>query len=192
MDAQRLIRSTRHALAQARSVTEVMAEAWQTCMLAETVGGYLALHGEEPLRAAAQALAEAGGHAGGCLDRPPDEWTGFGRAARLTEIAEPGAALRELRQLVHEAAEALVVVACGAETETLYWQCIDAVDAAAGCKDAVTELLRARREEADPELAEPPEPIGPPDPPATLVVPLGPPPAVSAAPREPEPIAPPP
>lgn len=147
MEALRLIRSTRHGLNQARGVPEVLAEAWQACTLTEAVGGYLALHGAEPLRAGAQLLAEAGGHAGGCLDRPPEDWTGFGRASRLTELAAPAVALRELRALVHEVAEALIVVACGADTEPLYWQCIDAVDAAADCKDAITELLATLREE---------------------------------------------
>ncbi|MGA5703745.1 DUF6099 family protein [Peterkaempfera bronchialis] len=173
MEALRLIRSTRHALTQARSVPEVLVEAWQACALTEAVGGHLALHGEEALRAGAQLLAEAGGHAGGCLDRPPDDWTGFGRAARLTELAEPGAVLRELRGLIHEVAEALIIVACGADTEALYWQCIDAVDAAAECKDAVTELLRTLHEEPDrdpdpdlvpdpdPDPAEPPERAAP-------------------------------
>ncbi|MFJ6216500.1 DUF6099 family protein [Streptomyces sp. NPDC092296] len=156
MDALRLVRSTRHALAQARSVPEVLVEAWQACTLIEAVGGRLALHGAEPLRGAGQLLAEAGGQAGGCLDRPPDDWTGSGRAARLTELDAVGAVLRELRGLIHETAEALIIIACGADTETLYWQCIDAVDAVAECKDVVTELLRALREEADPAAAEQP------------------------------------
>ena len=157
MDALRLVRSTRYALAQARSVPQVLVEAWQTCTLTEAVGGHLALHGEASLRASGQVLADAGSHAGGCLDRPPDDWTGYGRAAGLTELAQVGLVLRELRGLLGEASEALVVVACSADTETLYWQCIDAVDAAAGCTEAITELLRDLREEPDPELAEQPE-----------------------------------
>ncbi|WP_055588577.1 DUF6099 family protein [Streptacidiphilus griseoplanus] len=172
MDALRLIKSSRHGLTQARGVPEVLVEAWQACTLTEAVGSQLALHGAEPLRAGAQRLAEAGSHAGGCLDRPPEDWTGFGRAARLTELDDPPAVLRELRALLHEAAEALIVVACGADTETLYWQCIDAVDAAAECRETVTELLRILREEPDPELADPAEHPRP----ATLaVVPLEPP-----------------
>lgn len=157
MDALRLVRTTRNALAEARGVPEVLVEVWQVCALAEAVGGHLALHGEQSLRAAGQSLAEAGRRAGGCLERPPGDWTGFGRAAALTELARAGLALRELRGLLHETAEALIIIACGAETETLYWKCIDAVDAAACCTDAITELLLALREESDPELAEPPE-----------------------------------
>ncbi|WP_377268988.1 DUF6099 family protein [Peterkaempfera sp. SMS 1(5)a] len=172
MDALRLIKSTRHALTQTRGVPEVLVEAWQACTLTEAVGGHLVLHGEEPLRAAAQRLLEAGGHAGGCLDRPPEDWTGFGRVARLTELEDPALALRELRMLLHEAAEALIVVACGADTETLYWQCIDAVDAAAECRDAATELLRILHEESDPEFA---DPVETPRPTTVAVVPLEPP-----------------
>ena len=173
MDALRLIRSTRHALGEARSVPEVLVEAWQACMLTEAVGGYLALHGEEPLRAGAQLLAEAGGHTGGCLDRPPGDPAGFGRAAGLTGVAEPVVVLKELRGLVHDVAEALVVVACGADSEELYWQCIDAVDGAADCKDAVGGLLRTLGSEPGPE---PPGRRGLPEPAAAVAVaPLEPP-----------------
>jgi hypothetical protein len=154
MDALRLIKTTRHALAEARDTADVLTEVWQACTLTEAVGSRLALHGEEPLRAVGQLLAEAGGHAGGCLDRPSDDWTGFGRADRLTELNDPGTALRELRRLIHEMAEALVVLACGADAEHVYWRCIDAVDAAAECQEAVAELLRALPAEAPQSLPE--------------------------------------
>lgn len=40
MDAMRLIGVTRHALAKAGSVHDIVAEAWQVQALAEAVGGY--------------------------------------------------------------------------------------------------------------------------------------------------------
>jgi hypothetical protein len=167
MDGLRLIRTTRHALAEARSVADVLVEAWQACQLTEAVGTVVAAgldgrggYGDAAERAAgrvaydepwlgdgaaelARALADAGSHAGGCVGRPPDDWTGVGRASRLTVVSDPPAALRELRGLIHETAEAMIVLACGADDQELYWRCIDAVDAAAECKELVTDLLRA-------------------------------------------------
>lgn len=147
MDAMRLIRTTRHALSEARSATDVLAEAWQVCTLAEAVGAHVAAHGEDYVRPAAQALAEAAGHAGGCLERPSDDWTGSGRAARLTGIEDRRVVLRELRELIHALAETLVVVACGAGSEELYWRCIDGVDATTECKDRVSDLMQALGQE---------------------------------------------
>ncbi|MFD0328654.1 DUF6099 family protein [Streptacidiphilus monticola] len=103
----------------------------------------------------ARALVDAGLHMAELVQRPPDEpeEEPFGRSSRLTELGEPGPVLRELRTLVNESAEALIVLACGADEQSLYWRCIDSVDAAAECRDLLTELLRATGEEADPERA---------------------------------------
>jgi hypothetical protein len=56
--------------------------------------------------------------------------------------------LGELGSLLHEVAETLVVLACGADAEGLYWRCIDGVDSGAECQDLVAELLRTVRRES--------------------------------------------
>ncbi|MGW4649185.1 DUF6099 family protein [Kitasatospora sp. NPDC004289] len=171
MDALRLIKTTRHALAEARSVPDVLAEAWQAALLTEAVGAGIAGQGDGELAPLGQLLCDAGAHAVGCLELPgPAEggaraggdrsggdqsggdqewhradWGGNGRASRLDELGEAGPVLTELALLLHEMAEALVVLACGADEEGLYWRCIDGVDAGAECKDTVAELLRAVR-----------------------------------------------
>ena len=91
----------------------------------------------------ARALAEAAGHAAACVGRPPDDGAGPSRAERLTVLVELAVTVRELRILVQETAEALIVLACGANEQELYWRCIDSVDAAAECQDLATQLLRA-------------------------------------------------
>lgn len=142
MDAVRLILATRHALAQAWQVQDLITEAWQAQALAEAVGGHLALHGPPELRAAGFSVCEAGGRAGG-----PVGLSGVRadtvRAAILTGVREPARALTELRDLLSELGAALVGVACSAEDEAVYWQCIDAVDAAEDSKDRVCALLHA-------------------------------------------------
>lgn len=185
MEALRLIKTARHALAEARSVQDVVQEAWQAAMLTEALAGQLGEHPVAEVAALAHLLAEAGGHAGGCLEPtdPPEqgEWAPTGRAARLSEVGEPEPVLWQLRQLLNEASEALIVVACGAETESVYWQCIDGVDANAECRDLLAELLRVLRQldpEQDPAAAAqaPPEPGAPAaEAAATLLLPLDPP-----------------
>ncbi|MFC1434735.1 DUF6099 family protein [Streptacidiphilus sp. N1-3] len=154
MDALRLIRSTRHGLAEARSVAQVLAEAWQACALVEAVAMVMALELTEPDAMSAldgagcggaeiaRAVAEAAGHAAACVGRPPDDGAGPSRAERLTVLAGLPGTARELRALVQETAEALIVLACGAAEQELYWRCIDSVDAAAECQDLATQLLR--------------------------------------------------
>jgi hypothetical protein len=56
-------------------------------------------------------------------------------------VREPVGTLRELRDLLTELGVVLVSVACSAEDETVYWQCIEAVDAADESKDRVCALL---------------------------------------------------
>jgi hypothetical protein len=152
MDAQMLIRTSRHGLTEARSVPQVLAESWQACMLVEAVSLLLAMQLTERAllegggcgpAEIARAVAEAGGHAAACVGRPPDDGGGPSRAERLSVLTERADTVRELRSLVQETAEALIVVACGAGEQELYWRCIDSVDAVAECQDLATQLLRA-------------------------------------------------
>ena len=154
MDAQRLIKSTRHALTEVRSVPPALIEAWQACTLVEAVAASAAVGLTE--RALldgrgcgaveiASALAEAAGHAAACVGRPPDDSGGPSRAERLSGLGDVESTVRELRTLIHETAEALIVLACGAAEQELYWRCIDSVDAVAECQELATELLRAVR-----------------------------------------------
>jgi hypothetical protein len=143
MDGLRLIRITRHALAEARSVRDVLVESWQACQVVEAVGNSLAAVPEARGRPSAAAAERAAGHAADRAGRPPSEWTGAERAGRLTEVADPRAVVEEARRLLREVAEVLIVLACGADEQELYWRCIDAVDATAECKELATDLLRA-------------------------------------------------
>ncbi|MEY9872671.1 hypothetical protein ABH931_002148 [Streptacidiphilus sp. MAP12-33] len=152
MDALRLIKATRHALVEARSASDVTVEAWQACRVTEAVAQTAALAltqralesgtGCGPVEVA-RALAEAGAHAAECVGRPPDEPLTGDRAARLTELADPLAAVRELRVLLREVCQSLLVVALGAEEQSLYWCCVDGVDAAFEARELATELMRA-------------------------------------------------
>lgn len=201
MDALRLIKTARHALAEARNVPDALVEAWQAGLLTEAVGAGIAGRASGELAALGQMLCEAGAHVVGCLEQPPPaegldesadqdwhraDWGGSGRAGRLDELGELEPVLTELGLLLHEVAETLVVLACGADGESLYWRCIDGVDAGAECKDVVVELLRTvRKEAAEAAAAAGLAEVGPAAPagagPAgsqgvpTLVVPLGPP-----------------
>ncbi|MCU7824765.1 DUF6099 family protein [Kitasatospora sp. DSM 101779] len=173
MDALRLIKTTRHALAEARTAQDVLLEARQAGLLTEAVGARIAEQDAGEIGALGQLLCDAGAHAAGCLDDPPavpdtldtldalgppgTDWAG-GRARRLDDLGELDPVLCELCFLLHEVAEALVVLACGADAESVYWRCIDGVDAGADCKEVAADLLRAvRREKGLP----PPEEDGP-------------------------------
>ncbi|QMU72097.1 DUF6099 family protein [Streptacidiphilus sp. P02-A3a] len=178
MDAQRLIKSTRHALTEVRSVPPALIEAWQACTLVEAVAAIAAVRLTERALTesrgcgavqVASALAEAAGHAAACVGRPPDDSGGSSRAERLSTIGDVEATVTELRTLIHETAEALIVLACGAGEQELYWRCIDSVDAVAECQELATELLRAVRvgrpeprlqqdQEQDQSLAAEPQP----------------------------------
>ncbi|MFI2608550.1 DUF6099 family protein [Kitasatospora sp. NPDC018619] len=155
MEALRLIKTARHALAQARHVPDVLAEARQAALLTEAVGARLAEAEDEEFSGLGQQLSEAGAHAAVCLDRSVVRaaLVSGGRAARLTGLGELAPALGALDGLLQEVGETLVVLACGADTESLYWTCIDGVDAVSECKDLTVLLLRAaagRSEEAEP------------------------------------------
>lgn len=170
MDALRLIRTTRHALADARSAADVLAEARQAALLGEAVGASLAEHEDDgELALLGQLLAAAGAHAAGCLDRPggasppgapgaPGPPGPHGRAARLTELGALDPLLAGLGELLHESAESLVALACGADTESLYWTCIDGIDSGAECRELVADLHRVVRKAegiADPAAEQP-------------------------------------
>ena len=158
MDALRLIKSTRHGLSEARSVPQVLAEAWQACALIEAVALVLALELTETTvldgggcgaTEIARAVAEAAGHGAACVGRPPDDGAGPSRAERLSVLADLSATVRELRILIQETAEALIVVACGAAEQELYWRCIDSVDASTDAQSTSEDDLRRTRLRVD-------------------------------------------
>jgi hypothetical protein len=148
MDAVRLIRATRQALTEAWTVPDLIAEAWQTQALAEAVGSHLALHEAPELRVTGFEVCETGGRACGMSGLPSARASPV-RAVLLTQVRDPAGTLRELRDLLSELGAALVSVACSTEDESVYWQCIEAVDAAEESKDRVRVLLgefEARRD----------------------------------------------
>ncbi|WP_406092896.1 DUF6099 family protein [Kitasatospora purpeofusca] len=154
MEALRLIKTARHALAETRNVPDVLAEARQAALLTEAVATRLVRSGEEGLSGLGQLLAEAATHAACCLEHPEEGAAAAsafgpgGRARRLTELGEFGPMLDELGRLLRDMGETLVVLACGADTESLYWACIDGVDAGAECTQLVDQLLDAVRRTA--------------------------------------------
>ncbi|GGV06796.1 hypothetical protein GCM10010495_18920 [Kitasatospora herbaricolor] len=150
MDALRLIKTARHAMAEARDVPDVLLEAWQAGLLTEAVGSRLAERGDGEVAALGQLLSEAGAQVASCLEPSPEsaaavDFGGSGRASRLTDLGVLDPLLEELARLLHDTTETLVVLACGADAESLYWTCIDGVDAGSECKDLVAELHRAVR-----------------------------------------------
>ncbi|MDT3400047.1 DUF6099 family protein [Streptomyces sp. B1866] len=146
MEAMRLIGVTRHALAHAESVHDIVAEAWQVQALAETIGGHLALYGPAAARGEARGLYEAGGRARGALHHPalhhPARLGGGVRAVQLTEVKDAPGVLHALGDLLAEAGFALVGVASNTEEEALYWQCVEAIDAADEARDRVHGMLK--------------------------------------------------
>ncbi|MCX4748973.1 DUF6099 family protein [Kitasatospora sp. NBC_01287] len=163
MDALRLIKTTRHALAEARTVPDVLSEAWQTASLTAALAERLTGHPAAEVASVAQALARVGGHAAGLLEAvadPPEggDWAAAGRAERLSRIGELGPVLSQLRLLLAEVAEALVAVAGSTDSvaQGAYWLAIDGLDASAECRSLVIELLRLlRRGVVGGPLAEP-------------------------------------
>ncbi|MEU5427275.1 DUF6099 family protein [Streptomyces olivoreticuli] len=140
MDAMRLIGATRTALAQARAVQDIVTEAWQSQALAGAIGSHLAVHGPFEARAAADGLSEAGARASGALRQTLR--TGPTRAAQLTEVRDHWSTLTGLCVLLGEVGIALVGVACSSDEDALYWQCIEAIDAADETSDRVRWLQR--------------------------------------------------
>ncbi|MFJ4678269.1 DUF6099 family protein [Kitasatospora sp. NPDC088783] len=164
MEALRLIKTVRHALAEARTTGDILHEAWQSGLLTEAVGARIADHDGESFATLGQLLCEAGAHTASCLRQPPEpglddlpggpvgvypEWSGPTLVERFSALGELEPVLAELALLLAEMSESLVVLACGAETESLYWSCIDGLDAGSECRDLVAELLREQRSSTD-------------------------------------------
>ncbi|CAL9557055.1 hypothetical protein SUDANB58_04564 [Streptomyces sp. enrichment culture] len=152
MDAVRLIVTSRRALAASGDVPQILGEVWQAQALAQAIGSRLAVFGPPELRGEALGLTELAGRGCGVLQRPglaPGEL----RAAQLTEVGDTRQALARLDGLLGEIGIALVGIACAADDEGTYWQCMEAIDAADESRDRVLEMLRrlADREGALPE-----------------------------------------
>lgn len=141
MDAVSLIEDTRRALAHSKEVADVFTEAWQGQALAEAVGTHLVTAGPPEVRVQAGGLRETSGRACGSL-RGAGRSADGSRAARLTEIRDLFAALHDLGGLLDEIGGALVRVAVDAEEESVYWRCIEGIDAADECGDRVTAIMR--------------------------------------------------
>ncbi|MFG2869079.1 DUF6099 family protein [Streptomyces sp. NPDC048338] len=140
MEAERLIAAGRRALAESRTALDIVAEAWQAQALAQAIGSHLALCGPLELRSEARGLSETGGGRG--VLEYPVLGPGGPRAAQLTEVADARVALNALGALLGEVGIALVGVACATDEEGLYWQCIEAIDAADESNDRVRGMLR--------------------------------------------------
>ncbi|MEU8618691.1 DUF6099 family protein [Streptomyces sp. NPDC048623] len=150
MEAERLIATGRHALAESRVALDIVAEAWQAQALAQAMGSRLALSGPMELRGEARGLSEIGGARGAA---------GVPRAAQLTAIGDARVALTALGALLGEVGIALVGVACATDEEGLYWQCIEAIDAADEAGDRVRAMLRRLAvRERERERDRPPDP----------------------------------
>jgi hypothetical protein len=148
MDAVRLIVTSRRALARSSEMPEIMREVWQAQALAQAIGSRLAVSGPPELRGEALGLTELAGRGCGVLDAPS---LGVGdlRAAQLTDLGDARQTLLDLGGLLGEVGIALVGIACAADDEGTYWQCMEAIDAADESRDRVLEMLRrlAVREE---------------------------------------------
>ncbi|MEV6331139.1 DUF6099 family protein [Streptomyces sp. NPDC051909] len=157
MDAERLIATGRHALAESQVALDIVAEAWQAQVLAQAIGSRLALCGPMELRSEARGLSETVGGRG-AVEHPALR-TGGPRAAQLTGVGDTRAALTALAALLGEVGIALVGVACATDEEGLYWQCIEAIDAADEAGDRVRAMLRRlAAREAERERDRPPDP----------------------------------
>jgi hypothetical protein len=144
LDAVHLIKATRHALAECESVEEIVAESWQVQALAGAIGSHLAAYGPQSVRSEALGLSEAGTQArrSGAGSGMRDGETREARADRLSQIQDTKCALSDLSGLLAETGVALVLVAVTAREEGLYWQCIEAIDAADESQDRVSGILR--------------------------------------------------
>jgi hypothetical protein len=141
MDAVRLIGASRRALAGSGDTIEVVAEAWQAQALAQAIGSRFAVSGPPELRGEALGLTELAGRGCGVLDAPPPDLADL-RAAQLTELGDARESLLCLGGLLGEVGIALVGIACAADDQGTYWQCMEAIDAADESRDRVLEMLR--------------------------------------------------
>lgn len=151
MDAVRIIAANRRGLAQARTVQEVIVEAWQAQVLAEAIGSRLAISGPYEVRSRARGLGDAGGRFSGGLLCPATRTEGL-RAAQLSDMRDVKAALTALTALLREVCEALVNVVCAADEEGMYWTCVEAMDTADESRDRVAGILE-KLEVLDRDLA---------------------------------------
>lgn len=142
MEAMRLIEASSHALALSEEPSDIVAEVWQSQALAQAIGSRLAVGGPPELRSEALGLSEVGGRDWGALNARGGLGAEGIRAARLTGIGEAHQVLRGLDELLGEVGIALVGVAMGADGEGVYWQCMEAIDAADESRDRVLEMLR--------------------------------------------------
>lgn len=140
MDAVRLIGVGRRALAQSHEVPDIMVEAWQAHALSQAIGSRLAVGGPPELRGEALRLSEVGGRGCGALGTP-ELTTEDIRASRLSAIDDARHVLLDLGVLLGEVGIALVGIASWAEEETVYWQCMEAIDASDEARDRVVEML---------------------------------------------------
>ncbi|MFD7707132.1 DUF6099 family protein [Streptomyces sp. NPDC059785] len=141
MDAMQLIVTSRRALAGSAEMPDTLAEVWQAQALAQAIGSRLAVSGPPELRGEALGLTELAGRGCGVLD-PPSLAVGDLRAAQLTDLGDARQTLLDLGCLLGEVGIALVGVACAADDEGRYWQCMEAIDAADESRDRVLEMLR--------------------------------------------------
>ncbi|KAF5994265.1 MULTISPECIES: DUF6099 family protein [Streptomyces] len=141
MDAVRLIGASRRALAGSGDTIEVVAEAWQAQALAQAIGSRFAVSGPPELRGEALGLTELAGRGCGVLNAPPLDMADL-RAAQLTELGDARESLLCLGGLLGEVGIALVGIACAADDQGTYWQCMEAIDAADESRDRVLEMLR--------------------------------------------------
>ncbi|MEV5430242.1 DUF6099 family protein [Streptomyces sp. NPDC052701] len=141
MDAMRLIVTSRRALAASGDQPGILAEVWQAQALAQAIGSRLAVAGPPELRGEALGLTELAGRGCGVLDTPRLD-LGELRAAQLTELGDARQTLMYLGGLLGEVGIALVGLACAADDEGTYWQCVEAIDAADESRDRVLEMLR--------------------------------------------------
>ncbi|WP_234900175.1 DUF6099 family protein [Streptomyces filamentosus] len=152
MEAERLVQAGLRGLAESGTAHDIVAEAWQARALAQAIGSHLALCGPLELRGEARGLSEAGEY---------PAWGAAGpRAARLTGVGDPRSALTALGELLTEVGVALVGVASVTDDEGLYWQCMEAIDAADEAGDRVRGMLRRLdvREQVRPRPPDPPRP----------------------------------
>ncbi|MDN3021434.1 DUF6099 family protein [Streptomyces sp. S.PB5] len=141
MDAVRLIVTSRRALAGGGDPPQVLTEVWQAQALAQAIGSRLAVSGPPQLRGEAIGLTELAGRGCGVLDSPNLDTADL-RAAQLTELGDARQALVCLGGLLGEVGIALVGLACAADDEGMYWQCMEAIDAADESRDRVLWMLR--------------------------------------------------
>lgn len=141
MEATRLIEETRCALARCTAAPEIVAEVRQVQALVEAVGSHLAMAGPPAVRTEAMLLSEAGMLGCRSLSYGGRPVEGL-RAARLTRIDDPLAALSGLEALLGDTVAALVGVSASAAGDGPYWQCMRAIDAADESADRVSGMLR--------------------------------------------------